>query len=137
MNNTPLTSIDSFFSDLLRRMDRIDAKISDKSQAIPPNELGIKLMKAYTARETAVFLSVDRDSVYKIPENELPWVRRAGSGKGYLGIQILRYMHGLDPLDTESMVEELSRTIKNSLASTTRTAIRPLNGSTSTKTRVL
>ena len=67
---------------------------------------GIELMKPYSAREVAQMLGSNRvESVYSIPEAELPRVRRIGSRHGYLGIHVLCYLVGTEPIDMEAVLE--------------------------------
>ena len=67
----------------------------------------INLMRAYTAREVAQMLGINRvASVYEIPENELPRVRRIGTSIGFLGINVLCYMHGQPPVDMGAAIEQ-------------------------------
>ena len=98
---------------------------------------GIEPMKVYSYKSTAEILDTPIKSVYNIPEDELPRVRRAGSSVGFLGIQLLRYIHGLDPINTEKMVDELSEVVKEQLEATAvRTKITPMPKSRGRKTRV-
>ena len=95
--------------------------------------LGIEPMRAYSARETARLLGTRRvASVYEIPEDELPRVRRIGSGVGFLGINILCYMHGLPPLDMEAAIEQYRQHLIQD-----RPTVRALRPSEPGKTRVL
>ena len=100
-------SFDAFFGSLLQQMAEIKASIDAHSSApLLENDLGIELMRAYSAKDVAHFLGTERvQSVYEIPGAELPAVRRIGSNKGYLGINILCYMHGLKPVDMKSAIE--------------------------------
>ncbi|MEZ4699265.1 MAG: hypothetical protein R2834_02955 [Rhodothermales bacterium] len=68
---------------------------------------GLDLMRAYSAKEVAELLGTSRvESVYEIPENELPRVRRIGKSFGYLGINVLCYMAGRPPVDIDAAIEE-------------------------------
>ena len=68
---------------------------------------GFDLMRAYSAKEVARLLGINRvASVYEIPENELPRVRRIGTSIGFLGINVLCYMHGQPPVDMGAAIEQ-------------------------------
>ena len=117
--------------------DAVSAALSGLSSA--ESQSGIKLMKVYSYRNVADILDTPIKSVYNIPEEELPRVRRAGSNVGVLGIQLLRYIHGLEPLDTSMMVDDLSELIKKQLEATaSKPKIVPLpNGKKGTKIKVM
>jgi len=75
---------------------------------------GIEPMRVYTAEEVAELLRTGMDgrerasieSVYRIDRRDLPRVRRIGTKIGFLGINILCYMHGLEPVDMEHIIEQ-------------------------------
>ena len=69
-------------------------------------ESPIAPMRVYTAKEVAAILQVTRlQSIYEIPEDQLPRVRRIGTTHGYLGINVLAYMAGVPPVDVAAAVE--------------------------------
>ena len=104
----------------------------------PTNSSGIEPMKVYSYKNAADILDTPIKSVYNIPDDELPRVRRAGSNVGFLGIQLLRYIHGLDPIDTTQMVDELSESVKKQLEATAaRTKITPLVKTPGNKIRIM
>lgn len=84
------------------------AALTDDTGSIQP-------MRIYTADEVAEFLRVgmdgreqaSADSVYRIDQNELPRVRRNGNRVGYLGINILCYIHSLPPVDVAAEVQRM------------------------------
>lgn len=75
---------------------------------------GIEPMRVYTAEEVAEMLRTGLDghdnaraeSVYRIDKRDLPRVRRVGTKIGFLGINVLCYMHGLPPVDMEQIIED-------------------------------
>jgi hypothetical protein len=95
-------------------------------------DLGIELLKAYTAKEAAHYPGCHPTSVYEISEMELPKVRRAGTGVGYLGINILLYVHGLPPVDVKKRLEAYRDALTRN-----RPAVQPLHPETRERTRVL
>ena len=90
-------------------------------------------MRAYTVKEVAQMLGTKRiASVYEIPEEELPRVKRIGSHLGFLGINVLCYMHGLPPVDVAALIERYrERLIQD------RPKVQPLRTVENGKTRVL
>ena len=86
--------------------DRITSTIQQQQTGQLLQVEEIELMRAYSAQEVAHLLSTDRvESVYAIEEQYLPRVKRIGNRIGYLGINVLCYMHGLEPVDMEAVVE--------------------------------
>lgn len=70
------------------------------------DESGLDPMKVYSPQEVAELLGTNRiESVYAIPENELPRVKRIGTRIGYLGINLLCYMHNMPPVDMPAVIE--------------------------------
>lgn len=75
---------------------------------------GIEPMRVYTAEEVAELLRTGLDghdnaraaAVYRIDKRDLPRVRRVGTKIGFLGINVLCYMHGLPPVDMEQLIED-------------------------------
>lgn len=93
----------------------------------------IDLQKVYTAQEVAGILGTKRkESVYEIPQSELPRVRRVGKHFGYLGINVLCYMHSLPPVDMKATIESYRERLKQE-----RTTVIPLRPVKKGKTRVL
>lgn len=70
---------------------------------------GLVLWKAYTAKETGEILGLSDKSVYGIPEAMLPRARVGATGRTvrYLGINILCYLAGLPPVDTEAIARKV------------------------------
>ncbi|MDZ4700932.1 MAG: hypothetical protein SH809_14645 [Rhodothermales bacterium] len=94
---------------------------------------GLELMRAYTAKEVAEILGTPRvESVYEIPEAELPRVRRVGKGFGYLGINVLCYMAGQPPIDLEAAIEAYRQRLNDA-----RGNILPMSLASEGLTRVL
>lgn len=125
-------------NDLLRRLvEHRQPAPSGKSEQFferlldDPSAVGFDPMRAYTAQEVADLLSVHVNSVYLIPEDELPRVRRINKDYGYLGINVLCYMHRRPPIDLERSIEDYRSRILNDRP------VRPLNPELQEKTRVL
>ena len=95
-------------------------------------ELGIEPMKLYTAAEVAHFLGCHKVSVYQIPEAELPKQRRAGTGVGYYGINVLLYQNGMPPVDLTKRLEEYREALMRD-----RPAVKPLHPDKQEFTRVM
>ncbi len=72
-------------------------------------------------------------SVYEIPEDELPRVRRIGSKVGFLGINVLCYMHALEPVDVADAVERY----RQKLLDERPASVQPLHPKQPGKTCVL
>lgn len=90
-------------------------------------------MKAYSAEEVAGWLGINRvESVYEIPNDELPRVRRIGRNIGYLGINVLCYMHNLPPVDIRAVTEGYRDRLMQE-----RPNVIPLHPHSEEKTRVL
>lgn len=93
----------------------------------------LQLMHVYTAKEVAVILNVNRkESIYEIPEQELPRVRRIGKHFGYLGINVLCYMHNLPPIDMHAAIEGYRHRLTKE-----RSNVIPLRPQIEEKNRVL
>lgn len=63
----------------------------------------------YGSREAADYLGIDRSTLYDIPEADLPRCR-VGPARGstrWMGADLLAYARGLEPLDYESILDEL------------------------------
>ncbi len=98
----------------------------------PTLDLGIAPLRAYSAEEVAEILGTTRiNSIYEIPEDELPRVRRIGRAVGFLGINILCYMHSLPPVDVAGAIEEYRERLMRDRAN-----IRPLRAQSEGKTRI-
>ena len=98
------------------------------------HELGIMPLRAYSAEEVAEILGTTRiNSIYEIPERELPRVRRVGRAVGYLGINVLCYMHGLKPVDVAGAIEQFRARLLDERPS----SVKPLHPDERGKTRVL
>jgi len=107
---------DAFFASLNDQLDEIKSMVTASARpALPAGDLGIELGRAYSPKEVAHLLGTSRTkSVYEIPEEELPRVRRIGSGIGFLGINVLCYMHGMPPVDMQSVIEGYRETLMKS-----------------------
>ena len=103
----PLASMFEQFAE--RAADKLEERLRpliEVQRAGLLQEAGIDLIKAYSPQEVAELLGTNRiESVYAIPADELPRVRRIGSRIGYLGINVLCYMHGMPPVDMEAVLE--------------------------------
>ena len=87
-----------------RIIERLEARLAP---ALPDlDAYGLEPIRVYTAKEVADLLGTTRvASIYEIPEDQLPRVRRIGSSIGFLGINVLSYMHRLPPIDIEAYVD--------------------------------
>lgn len=88
----------------------------------------LDLYRAYTAEEAAQWIGCSRDAVYKIPESLLRPTRTgpAGGSKRFLGINILCYLTGQEPVD----VEEIGRQVRESFIARAAqpSTVRPMPG---------
>lgn len=76
-----------------------DQSVLDDLETIQP-------LRVYTAEEVRMILGTKRlQSVYEIPQEELPRARRIGRHYGYLGINVLAYITGCPPIDVGAAVE--------------------------------
>ncbi len=108
--------------------------LSEMRPALDLHELGIVPLRAYSAEEVAELLGVARtNSIYEIPETELPRVRRIGRAVGYLGINVLCYMHSLPPVDVAGAVEAFRARLLDERPS----VVQPLRPDEPGRTRVL
>ncbi len=120
------------------RQDIIDGVVEHLKQTPGPSpldlaSLGLEPLRAYSAKEVAKLLGTARvASVYEIPEDELPRVRRIGSAVGFLGINVVAYMHGLAPVDVAAAVEQYRDRLMHD-----RPTVRALHTPTDGKTRIL
>ena len=90
--------------------DRLESLLNKVEVHSLPTEDNIKLLHVYSAKEVAAILGTTRvASVYDIPPSELPTVRRIGSKKGYLGINILCYIHDMPPVDMEGYIQRCKK----------------------------
>ena len=95
--------------------------------------LGIDPLHAYKAKEVAKMLGTKRVAdVYGISEDELPRVRRGGTAFGYLGINILCYMHRLPPVDIAASIERHRRQLLDERP----VAVQPMHPRNGQKTRI-
>ena len=81
----------------------------DQAEAGGTTGTGLVLWKAYTAKETGEILGLSNKSVYEIPETLLRRARVGATGRTvrYLGINILCYLAGLPPVDTEAIARQV------------------------------
>jgi len=108
-------------------------KVDQPAASLPVDHLGLEPMRAYTAREVADILGIKRlASVYEIPDHLLPRVRRIGSSIGFLGINVLCYMHDLPPVNVAGVVEAYRKRLLDE-----KPIVRPLPISKGGRTRVL
>lgn len=94
------------FEDLVKKVDQLL-----EQRAVMPDfdfsKLGIEPLRTYDAKEAAHILGIKRvQSVYEIPDEDLPRVKRIGSNVGFLGINLLCYSHGLAPVDMTAAIEQ-------------------------------
>ena len=69
----------------------------------------INLWKPYKAREVAEILGLSSSRVYEIPEDLLKptWVGPSKGSKRFMGINLVCYMAGIEPVDIEGMAREV------------------------------
>lgn len=75
-------------------------------EAIAEKRLGdINPWKPYTVRETAPLLGISQSRVYDIPEEQLrpTWTGPTKGRKCFLGINIICYIAGIEPVDVETV----------------------------------
>lgn len=122
------------FDELVRKMDQL---LNERNASLPDvDALGMEPLRAYTVKEAAHLLGVTVSSVYKIPETELPRVRRNGTAVGFLGINLLCYMHQMPPVDVAGLVERMRRRLLAE-AETVRPTVRAFRPPEGGKTRVM
>ena len=101
-------SIDQFFTYLAREITELKNIVKKSQIQIPPElDLGIKPGELYEQKDVATFLNTTIKVISRIPEDELPRVRRIGRGIAYYGINILCYIHRLTPIDTEAITRQM------------------------------
>lgn len=113
LNHNPDDPFGSAFSHLARSIaEQVAEQVRRSLQpavaapALDFAALDIHPMRAYSASEVASFLGTEREqSIYEIPADLLPRVRRIGRNVGFLGINVLCYMHGLPPVDVPAAIE--------------------------------
>lgn len=69
----------------------------------------------YGSRDAAEYLGIDRSTLYDIPEADLPRCR-VGPARGstrWMGADLLAYARGLEPLDYESILDELREKLRS------------------------
>lgn len=84
------------------------------------DDSGLDPFQLYTAQEASEVLGLDRATMYEIPEAELPRcdVGPARGATRWMGADLLAYSRGLDPVDYESVLEDLRDELRRSPAST-------------------
>ena len=84
------------------------------------DDSGLDPFQLHTAQEAADVLGLDRATMYEIPEAELPRcdVGPARGATRWMGADLLAYSRGLDPVDYESVVEDLRDELRRTPAST-------------------
>lgn len=138
MNGTAphIDPMQSMFDALADRVaDKLEARLRPLVASQPIDLLdtaGLELMRVYSVKEAARLLGTNRiESVYAIPEDELPRVKRIGSRIGFLGINLLCYMHQVPPVDMQAAIEAFRERIINE-----RPTIKPIHPSKPGLTRV-
>jgi len=88
---------------------------------------GLDPFALYTAEEAADVLGLDRATMYEIPETELPRcdVGPARGATRWMGADLLAYMKGLDPVDYESILEDLRDELRRTPSSTSEPSDGP------------
>ena len=115
-------------------VERLQQAVPTPSAPLDLSAMGLDPLRAYSAKEVAEMLGTSRvASVYEIPEDELPRVRRIGSAVGFLGINVLCYMHSLEPIDVAGALERY----RERLLDERPAAVQPLHPKEPGKTRVL
>ena len=71
----------------------------------------IHLWRSYSVKEMAEFLPLTPKAIYDIPESQLRPHRLGASGgrKAFLGINVLMYMVGLEPVDVEAVAKRVRK----------------------------
>jgi hypothetical protein len=84
------------------------------------DDSGLDPFQLYTVQEAADVLGLDRATMYEIPEAELPRcdVGPARGATRWMGADLLAYSRGLDPVDYESVLDDLRDKLRRSPAST-------------------
>jgi hypothetical protein len=84
------------------------------------DDSGLDPFQLYTAQEAADVLGLDRATMYEIPEAELPRcdVGPARGATRWMGADLLAYSRGLDPVDYESVLEDVRSELRRTPAST-------------------
>ena len=138
--NQPNSHIDPMSGMFDALAERVAGRLEEKlrqlvgdHQAGLLENTGLNLMKVYSPQEVCEILGTERvESIYAISQEELPRVKRLGTRIGYLGINLLCYIHNLPPIDMESVV----KAYRDRLMSEAPT-VRPINAEASGKIRVL
>jgi len=83
------------------------------------DDSGLDPFQLYTAQEAADVLGLDRATMYEIPEAELPRcdVGPARGATRWMGADLLAYSRGLDPVDYESVLEDVRSELRRTPSS--------------------
>ena len=78
-------------------------------------EQGLLPWRLYSAKEVANVIGISDKAVYAIPEVVLPRTRtgEAQSGVRYLGLHVMCYLLGSEPLDPDLLIDEAQRSMQN------------------------
>lgn len=108
MSGDPFTDMMEQFRDEI--LSGIKELLQDEaSRETAGDAVDLDPFSLYDASEAAEILNVDRSTMYRIPETELPRCR-VGPSRGntrWMGADLLAYARGLDPLDYQSLIEDL------------------------------
>ena len=110
--------------------------IRDALASQPPLDLfegsGIEPGRIYSTREVAQILGTRRtESICEIPESLLPRVRRLGRKQGFMGINILCYIHNIEPVDTAAWTRQLKGSLSSKRSSSHRANLTQKRAGTS------
>jgi len=102
------------FTDMMEQLrdeilEGVEALIADVKARGGREDSELDPFELYPAPEAAAFLSIDRSTLYDIPEGDLPRCR-VGPARGatrWMGADLLAYSRGLEPLDYESLIQDL------------------------------
>jgi hypothetical protein len=103
----PLTQMMESFRDEV--LEGVRSIVRSEEARPAPTDGSLDPFRLYTAREAADVLGLDRATMYDIPESELPRCR-VGPARGstrWMGADLLAYARSLDPVDYESVLEEV------------------------------
>lgn len=110
-------SIDALLESVAERAARkavAALRDNEKPEPLDFAQHGIEPLRVYSVKEVARFLGTKRlASVYAIDEAKLPRAQGVGSSVGFLGINVLCYMAGLEPVDFRSAVEAYRKHLLN------------------------
>ena len=105
-----------------------DLELLSRIQQLIEGSGGIVAGRLYSAREVAERWGTSTDTVYAIPEAELPRVRYGAQRGGvrFRGIDILRYEAGMEPMRHDDYLSTYSPTRSGRITPISKTKTRVL-----------